>query len=340
METMDSRHAVIRMEGHDLSVESRVPLKRGMEGFFKVKTVYPQIVLKLLQEEEMSLLETERRLIAFLMTDPSLTDLSERVSLLWKIGREGGIPAVRETMNRLLSLWTSFSSSQSSAIDPRQIAKMIAQSGLFFEHRLRRLIETHSQSRFEEVLGRDVKGLLVRLKGQLESSLPVVHASASGPSMSEELLESVNHLLRRIEGYQLLHSSSTEGIQEKMFLLLPFWVQERLQLVDLHLSLPQSGSDRLDPEGMSMLFLLHLPEWGRMSIEVRMTGKRLYGRFFFSSDEVTAFFSGAIHELQKRLLQLGFHPEIRVSTQASDKIVELFLNEMKGSHRSLLNLVV
>jgi len=340
IEAIDDHHAVIRMEGHDLSVESHMRLNRGMEGLFEVKAVYPQIVLKLLQPEETSVLEAQRWLKAFLMTDPSMGDLSERLSLLWKTGRQEMAPAVRETMDRLLSLWSSFSPSRSFAIDPGQIKGIITRSGLFFEHQLGQLIETRSRGRFEAALGRDVKGLLARLKAQLETSSPAVRTSGPGSSMHEELLDGVHHLLRKIEGYQLLHSSSPAGIQEKIFLLLPFWIQERLQLVDLHLSLPQSGSDRSDPEGMSMLFLLHLPEWGKMSIEVRMTGKNLYGQFFFSSDEVTSFFSGALNELQRRLLHLGFQSEMRVSTQTPEKIVENFLSEMKGNDRSLLNLVV
>lgn len=339
IEAIDDRHAVIRMEGHDLSVESRVPLGRGMEGLFEIKAVYPQIVLKLLQPEETSLLEAQRWLKAFLMTDPSMGDLSERLSLLWKTGRQEMAPAVRETMDRLLSLWSSFSPSLSFTIDPGQIKEMITRSGLFFEHQLGQLIETRSRGRFEAALGRDVKGLLARLKAQLETSSLAVQTSGPGSAMREELLDGVHHLLRKIEGCQLLHSSSA-GIQEKIFLLLPFWIQERLQLVDLHLSLPQSGSDRSDPEGMSMLFLLHLPEWGKMSIEVRMTGKNLYGRFFFSSDEAASFFSGALNELQRRLHHLGFQSEMLVSTRTPEKIVEIFLSEMKGNNRSLLNLVV
>jgi len=77
-----------------------------------------------------------------------------------------------------------------------------------------------------------------------------------------------------------------------------------------------------------------------MSIEVRMAGKRLYGRFLLSSDEVTSFFSGAINELRRRLLHLGFQAELCVSTQTPEKIVEFFLSEMKGNDGSLLNLVV
>ncbi|MBM4339158.1 MAG: flagellar hook-length control protein FliK [Deltaproteobacteria bacterium] len=339
MEVVDDRNAVIRMEGRDLSVESRIPLCKGMEGFFEVKGVDPQIILKLLQPEEMSLLDAERWLKAFLMADLSKEDLSERLSLLWKTGTEEMAPAVRETMDRLLSLWSSFSPSRPFAFDPAQVQEMVRRSGLFFEQQMGRLIEDGSQSRFEEALGRDVKGLLAQLKVQLETS-SMARTSGPDPSRHEELLEGVNHLLHKIEGYQLLHSSSPAGTQEKIFLLLPFWIHERLQLVDLYLSLSQSGSGRSEPEGMSMLFLLHLPEWGRMSIEVRMSGKKLYGRFLFSSDEVTSFFGGAIDQLRSRLLHLGFHSEMQVSTQAPEKIVESFLNEMKGDDRSLLNLVV
>lgn len=340
LEVRDDRRAVIRMEGRNLSVESRMPLARGTEGLFKVKSVYPQIILQFLQPEEANLLETDRWLKAFLMTDSSKENLSERLSLLWKAGRDGMAPAVRETMDRLADLWSSFSPSRSLTVHPGQIEKMIAQSGLFFEHTIGRLIKSGNPSRFEEVAGRDVKGLLVKLRAQIETSFPSIQNSEAGSSLREELLDSVNHLLRSIESLQLFHSHPSHGGAEKIFLLLPFWVEDRLQLVDLQLSLPQTGSNAPDQDGMSMLFLLHLPEWGRMSIEVRMTGKRLYGRFLLSSEEVTIFFREAIPELQRRLLQLGFQPEMRASTQTPEKMVETFLNEMKGSDRSLLNLIV
>jgi len=89
-----------------------------------------------------------------------------------------------------------------------------------------------------------------------------------------------------------------------------------------------------------MLFLLHMPEWGRMSIEVRWTGKKLYGRFLFSRDEVTSFFNRELYELQKGLLRLGFPSEMHASTQAPEKIVEHFTSAAKGKEKSLLNLVV
>ncbi len=340
IKVMDDGHAVIRMEGRDLSVESRMPLSGGMEGFFKVKAIYPQIVLKLLQPEETGLMEAERWLKAFLMTDPSKEGLSEKWSFLLKTVGEGITPAVRETMDRLLGLWRSFSPSRSLAIDPAQIQEMITRSGLFFEHQLGKLIRAEHQSRFEEALARDVKGLLMKLKAQIEASSSAARASDSGSTLQEDLLDGVNDLLHRIEGAQLLHSRSSAGSQEKVFLLLPFWIEERLQLVDLCLSLPSFESDPSTDTGMSMLFLLHLPEWGKMSIEVRLTGKKLYGRFLLSSEEATSFFNGVIDELQSRLLRLGFQPEMRAFVQAPEKMVELFLNEMKGTDRSVLNLVV
>jgi len=265
IKVMDDSHAVIRMEGRDLPVESRMPLSGGMEGLFKVKAVYPQIVLKLLQPEETGLMEAERWLKAFLLTDPSKEGLPEKLSLLMKTGGEGMAPAVRETMDRLLGLWRFFSPSRSLVIDPGQIQEMITRSGLFFEHQMGKLIMGGRQSQFKEALGRDVKGLLMKLKAQIEASSSADRASGSGSSLQEDLLDGVNHLLHRIEGAQLLHSHSSAGSQEKVFLLLPFWIEERLQLVDLCLSLPPFESDPPSNTGMSLFFLLHLPEWGKMN---------------------------------------------------------------------------
>ena len=334
-EVIDERHALIRLEGQDLVVESRIPLDRGMVDRFQVTSLSPQIVLKLLPTDRGTLTEAEKRLWAFLMSDPFGEKGLERLTLISNLGREGFPPPVRETITRLMNLWTSFFPSRSFTIDPGQIEKMVIQSGLFFEHLLGKVIETGRFNRLEEVLDRDVKGLLLKWKGQLEAT-----SSQNASFKKEGILEGLDHLLRRIEGYQLLHALAPDEAEKDLFLLLPFWIQGRLQLVDLHLSLPHSGSGGSETGGLSMLFLLHMPEWGRMSIEVRWTGKKLYGRFLFSRDEVTSFFNRELYELQKGLLRLGFPSEMHASTQAPEKIVEHFTSAAKGKEKSLLNLVV
>lgn len=336
LEVMEDGHAVLRLGAYDFSVESRIPLQKDMEGEFQVASLTPQIVLKLLPKGDHRLDGIEKKVIFSLRTDPWMENLSETLSSLLAQERVGPFSPVRDILDHLFKLWTSFSPSPSFKFDPEQISKMILQSGLFFENRLRRVVESDDPKIMEKVVHRDLKGILLKLKAEIKAL-----DSPSEPIQKlKEVEEGIDLLLGKIESHQQLTSAYVRGMEEKISLLLPFWMEGRLQLVDLLLSLPPRERESSERSGFSMLFLLHFLDWGRMSIEVQLMGKRLYGQFFFSSDRVASFFKHELDHLQRGLCQLGFEAEMRVSTRASEKILEQFISEVKGTHRSLLNLLV
>jgi hypothetical protein len=57
----------------------------------------------------------------------------------------------------------------------------------------------------------------------------------------------------------------------------------------MNLSLPHPDGDRPSSGEHAIFFLLHLPDWGRVSIEASMRGKGLYCRFTVSDPEVSTF---------------------------------------------------
>ncbi len=337
LEVMDEGHAVIRLKGYDFSVESQAFLQKGMEGEFQVTSLSPRIILRLIPKEEGDLHGIEKKLVPFLKVHSQMENLSETLSSLLTADKENLPSPFRETMGRLMDLWASFSPSPSLKFEPEQIAKMILQSGLFFENRLKGLMETGDLNRFEKVLNRDLKGLLLKWKAEMETFK--LSQPETSPR-SKEMEEVIHLLLRKIESHQEITASYPGGTEERISLLLPFWIQGRPQLVDLHLTFPSAQEEPSERRGLSLLFLLHFVEWGRMSIEVRLFGKRLYGQFLFSSDPVASFFHQELPHLQRALSNLGYQTEIHVSTQASEKILEQFVSEIKRNDRSLLDLLV
>lgn len=336
LEVMEDGHAVLRLGGYDVSVESRIPLQKNMEGTFQVTSLSPQIILKLLPTGGNRLEGIEKKIIFSLRTDPLMENLSKTLSALLTSGSVGPFHPLRETLEHLLKLWATFSPSSSFQFEPEQIAKMILQSGLFFENRLRRMIEPDNSKILKEVVHGDLKGILLKLKAEIKAfdSLP-----EPAPTL-KEVQEGIDLLLGKIESSQQLNSSYMEGMEEKFSLLLPLCVEGRFQFIDLLLSLSSQEPGPSQKKGVSMLFLLHFLEWGRMSIEVQLMGKRLYGQFYCALDEVASFLNRGLPDLQKALSQLGFQPEIHVSTRASEKILEQFIIEVKGDQRSLINFLV
>ncbi|MCX8117519.1 MAG: flagellar hook-length control protein FliK [Desulfobacterota bacterium] len=340
LEVIDGRQAILQVKESVFKVESRIPLREGMEGRFEVTALRPHILLKLLPGEEEMLSSEAKRGLASLLTALPSEALSQRLHQIWEWAREKGPPQIRATIERLWQLGTSISPGPSGLIGPEQIERWIAGSGLFFGVLFGEVVKEGKLNRNEERWPRDLKGLLMRLKGQLLHERKGLEASALGPRELEELLEGVDLLLQRIEAYQQLSAASfqTGG---KLFLLLPLWMDGFLRFVDLQVSLHR----RQDPqpsegEGRTIQFLLHLPEWGKVSIEVQTIGRRLLGRCLFSQEDVATFFRENLPDLLERLVGLGFQPEIEVTTQRAEKILENFLAEIKGGERPFLDLIV
>ncbi len=340
IEVIDDQHALLSLKGFVLTVESQVPLQKGMEGRFEVTSVHPHILLKLLEGEGEQLQEIERRRAALFLALSSSGELSERLSRVWVSAREKAPPSIQETMDRLLRGWMAMAPIQSGVLGPNEIERWVLMSGLFFEPLLRRWVREGGSNRMEEEVGQEVKGLLLKLKGQLIEEKRGGGRSPSGSREIEELLDGVDHLLKKIETHQQFSISSSSQPGGKVFLLLPFWWDGQLQLVDLLLSLPNPESEGPEGRARTIQILLHLPEWGRVSLEMKMIGKRLLGQWCFSLEEVADFFREGIPKLQERFLGLGFQPEIRVTTRRPEKIIEHFMEELGGDEGPLVNLVV
>jgi flagellar hook-length control protein FliK len=161
----------------------------------------------------------------------------------------------------------------------------------------------------------------------------------SKPPAIEELVKGLGQFVDKIELYQLLNLNQTDP-QEGVLLFFPLWMQNNLQFVELNFSFPRQDRKATGKEGLSILFLLHLPDWGRMRIEVRVKGKGLYCSFLVSDPEVKKVLKQAFPELSQSLKQAGFEPLLQVSVESSERIGQSLVPDMKKWADSLLNIVV
>ena len=342
IEWIDDHHAVLQLNGQDHSVQSQFLLPRDLEGRFRVEATWPQVVLKWIpdQEENYALSGTQQR--QYLPNEGEnalIIDLGTALSELGEIGN-GEIPfPVQTSLKHLLTLLEQFSIPTSSSLTPEQTEEMVLRSGLFFEARLKTLIESCPKDQEAPYVAGDLKGLMIQLKSQVE-----VLSSSSG--LSKELSSilggterGLDGILRKMEGYQFINLPSPDS-DGKYFLLLPIWFQNGLRFVEMALSLPRRDSEGRGQGGISILFLLDLPEWGKMSIAVTVKEKALYCHFTVPDQHVSELLGRHISELSARLVGLGFAPQLGISMDSQEEMTRKFLEEIGGNRDPLLDCVV
>jgi flagellar hook-length control protein FliK len=155
----------------------------------------------------------------------------------------------------------------------------------------------------------------------------------------KDLVKALGQFVDKIELYQLLNLNQADA-HGKILLFFPLWVQNNLQFVELNFSFPRQDGEAPEKEGLSILFLLHLPEWGRMRIEVRVKGKGLYCSFMVSDPEVKTVLKQALPELSQSLKQAGFEPLLQVSVQSKERIGQSLVPDIEKWADSLLDIIV
>ena len=342
IEWIDADRAVIRFKGQDCLVRSQVPFPENLGGPFRVEATHPQLILRILPKEEKEVGPAWARRRQYLPNEVGNGSIEDLAKVLTELGGTTGPslpPAVQDSLNRLLTLLKLFSISSHPPHDPDQVKTAVLRSGLFFEERLKRLIDSHPKDQGDQLIERDLKGLLIRLKSQWEA-MSSSGAVPKDPSLLiEETGRAIDRILRKIEGYQFLNLPSSDS-ERKYFLLLPLWFQGRLRFMEMALSLPRRHPSGREQEGISILCLIDLPHLGKMSIEVKVKEKALYCRFSVSDRKASALLGPHLPDLQSRLVCLGFEPQLSLSVESTEKMTQTFFEEIGGERDPLLDTVV
>ena len=339
---IDAHHAVLRLKGHNLLVETYVPLAGQEEKTFQIEATSPQVILRLLPENVGSD-SPAAWLKKYLSYDVPGEDLVEKLSGLWKTDTEAFPPGIRETVRQFLKLLHAFSMEELSR-NSDSIREAMTRSGLFFENKVKQWVEGDLNETVASLLKGDLKGLLLKLRSELNTTSPPIESQDGGVqggerSMMEHLGKGVDQLIQKLELVQLLNLVQSNP-QEKIFVLLPVWFENQPQFLELNISLPRQGSKSREEESLSVLFLLHLPHLGRMNIEVKMKGKSLYCQFRVTDPAVAKFMDPFFSDLKTRLDSLGFQSYLNISTEPLTQVSSSLVSEVGEELKSLLSIVV
>ncbi len=336
---IDSGRAFLHLRGKDLLVESQIPLPPGVELRFRVEEVKPRVILKLLPPETPGEERISSLLKRLLSGDIPLGNLAENLGALGEEGFGAVPPALQESSKKFFHLLRNFSPSSLFSGDPAVLAKLIHESGFFWENKVRQWTLAGKKDPPAQLIEGDLKGLGSKLLGELEALGQTGGGEKEVVLKTQKLKEALEPFLRKIELYQAANLLPAEA-QDRFYIFLPFWVESRLQFVELNLSFREKDSPEGEREHCTVLFLLNLPELGRVRIEVQIKEKDLFCCFRFSEPGVSDFVRQALPGLDDRLGELGYQAHLEVLLERAQNRDDPLMGELETGSKTLLNKII
>ena len=330
-------HYFIRIKGQDLWVKSQIPLPAEGKIFLAVEALTPQVLLRLLfapgEGEAVALGQLKK----ILGESIPLGNLAEKISAL---GKTSLSPLPAEIQKGFQELMTALAQYAPPFLtDPQTLREKIFHSGLFWENRLIDLIDKGEEGNFFQASRQDLKGLLLKLKSLLQDATSLKGGSGMILPEAEEGLEALEPYLQRIEAYQLLNQRYGES-SEKWLLFLPLWFGQDMQFLEMSLGFSGEEGTSSGKEDSSLLFLLNLPEMGRLKIEVVIRKEDLFCRFHLAAPSFQEEIQHNFPELENRLRALGFHPSLSVSQDSLEEEKEGILSRLDENGENLVSLII
>jgi len=327
----------IRIKGQDLWAKSHVPLPAGGKISLRVEAVAPQVLLRVLAAAEEGEAASLGQLKKILGENIPLGNLAEKISMLRKTSLDSFPAEVQKGMQELRTALAQYA--PPFLTDPRTLREKVSQSGLFWENRLQELIHKREEEDFLQVSRQDLKGLLLKLKSLVQDASALEGGNGLAWPKAEEGIRALDPYLQRIEAYQLLNQRYGDS-SEKWLLLLPLWFGEELQFLEMSVGFYREEGASPSKEETSLLFLLTLPETGKIKIEVVIRKDDLFCRFHPAAPSFEGEIQRNLPELENRLRTLGFHPSFSVSPGCLEEEKEAIVSRLDEKGENLVSLII
>lgn len=323
---LDARQALVLIKGKQFLSDLPRALPAEAEFQVRVEQVQPQVLLRLIPPATAGTHPLSATLKALLVETLPL----ETLSLRWRQAMypaaearpSDGWEAARNVVQNALREHTV------NWLDRRDVSslkELIAFSGWNWEGKIKEWLQAAGGSGSEPPEIRDLKGLLLTLRAQAGGDRPA-------------WLEALQPILNRIELGQLLNVA---GRQPDQFLLFfPLWFPEGTGWAELLISGEGGGRESAEQPGTALLFLLHLPDLGKLRIEVRVWERRLFCRFKTADPQVEERLNLQLPLLRSGLAALGYAAQVENRLVQAEELGDSLVSRMDSFPESLVSLVV
>ncbi len=306
IEKMDNQKMLIMLKGVSLPADSEVHLNAGDKIQVKVETIYPQLVLRIIEggySEESTFADSLRwyrsnpEALSHMMTEAMRQFNSADLGKLLR-----HLPGTNfQKIFTILKLLLFSTETKGSNF----IRDYLSNLGLTLESQLRKVIEGRSSIGNGDLQAESLKGLLTELSSDLHNLL-MNKDSLNGEERIalDSLSKYVNSSIKTIESHQIINIILQEA-ENKYLFQIPIVFPDGVRKGDIFVEYDRHYKKEGEKGRHRIIFFLSMDILGDMIIDAELKGDKINCVVKCVDREACEFISSFLEELRESLFALG-----------------------------------
>ena len=316
MEIEQGGRVTVSGKGLIFTAHSSEALAKGHLYEFLVTRVRPRIELKVISSKGAGEASTFALWAYMKREREQFFRILNEICALTKTSR--ALPKTVAASLQELVQWMGISPANLGDTEGREwIIKFLEHSGIFFEGKLKRVAQMGIEPGKHESLGRDLKGLLLKIMGALEKT---DMQSQDQPVLAEKVIQ----MLHFIEAHQILNLHTMEA-NMGWFWFIPFFYDGRYGAAELL-------TKRTSEDIYIILVNITLSILGHVQARVELNGNSVSVAIYLESTQISQFVGRHGELLKQRMALQGLNLASFVCTELEqDEMAMCFASAGQGS---------
>lgn len=336
MERLEDGRFIIRIGSSHLTAEAEPTLRPGQAMMLRVDSLNPRVLLSVAPPPEERI--TAEHLRVFRSNPGALTQsLAELTEILGGMrGADFSRLAGRDNLAVLLDALSSAMLGREQIEKGFSLRDAIRSLGLQLEGDLKKALESPGSNPVPSQAG--LKASLMKVLEEFQAKLQSAEIQPADAKAIGELTPALERTVRAIEGQQVLnvHFQQTEG---KLLFQIPLILPGPLGKADIFIRdeewSPGKGQQKA---AFRVVFALEMDALGDVMAQAHFRAKEATVRIYCEREPVASFVSGLLPELEKHLIEAGYHvAKLVVSADSGvrEAMEECLREELYGDGQTL-----
>ena len=316
--TIDSNNAIVRFNEFEVLANTTRELTNGEPLTVKVESLNPQVIMRLIETDSLP----EDKLLSILKRLPiQKVDFGKSIENLIKTisNNISDSDFKPEPLLKFKEALFNFPIKLSEDTKPEDVKKIIKDSGIFYENKILKLLETGLSKESIKELNNDIKNkLMLFIKDYMPTS--------DNLKINKELEKGLKNLINNIESQQsvniLAQSDSKINPEQKNFIFqIPYIIQNEFKTIKFYLKNNKQGKgEEKSKEEYSLVFILDMVNTGMLRINVNIKDENVHCNINTEKEKVASFFKQFVPDLTKQLSSIGLKATVECSVARKEYI--------------------
>ncbi len=336
MERLEDGRFIIRIGQNLLTAEAEPTLRPGQAMMLRVDSLNPRVLLSVAPPPEERI--TAEHLRVFRSNPGALTQsLAELAEIVGGMrGADFSRLAGRDNLAVFLDALSSAMLGREQIERGFSLRDAVRSLGLSLEGDLRKALESPGSNPVPSQAG--LKAGLMKVLEEFQAKLQSAEIQPADAKTIQELAPALERTVRAIESQQVLnvHFQQTEG---KLLIQIPLILPGLLGKADIFIRDEEWRRGKGDKkEAFQVVFALEMDALGDVIAQAHFRAKEATVRICCEREPVASFVSGLLPELEKHLIEAGYHvAKLVVSADSGvrEAMEECLREELYGDGQTL-----